>query len=210
MAKCDFEINSQGKELAIYAPSGRMLPGRMLRNIVRVMEEKYEFYEYFLAKDENEINEMDNVVGRVPVGQRGMRGGKYVVFQTLHESMYNPDFLRLTDDEMVAFHDELDPDEVFYKEDYTVDMPDDYLIIVTNEFKKFVTVTTHLKLKTLAEMRTAVARLASCSVAIFDSAVMLVEYNDDEIVDMIIQASEGFVKEPVEVKELSWTSGEKN
>ena len=59
-------------------PQERILPGRMIREMVRNLETRYELYEYSLIKSERQLEEMDDVVATVPLAGGGLQKGKLV------------------------------------------------------------------------------------------------------------------------------------
>ena len=65
--------------MRIEAPQGRILPGRMIREMVRNLETRYELYEYSLIKSERQLDEMDDVVATIPLAGSGLQKGKLVV-----------------------------------------------------------------------------------------------------------------------------------
>ena len=183
--RCDYRISTQERILEIEAPQERILPGRMIREMVRNLETRYELYEYSLIKSERQLEEMDDVVATVPLAGGGLQKGKLVVIQRLHTSLYDPALVKLEPGE------ELNPD------DYTVALPADYYVMVTDDLKKFVMVATHLKLTGMDKMVECVSRLCCAGISIQDEALMTVEYENEDFPELLSRGCDEFLRAPV-------------
>jgi hypothetical protein len=197
--KCDFKVAAQEKSMVIAAPEGRVLSGRMLRIMVANMETRYQVYEYSLVKGSRNAEEVEDLVGMVPLSGVGQ---KYIVFQRLHPSFYDENAIHLTPEEIDTFRGALEEDEEFVMADYTVSMPSDYFLLITDDIRKFITVATHLRLESLEAMQEAAVRLGEAAVSIYDEADMMIEYQDNTFPDVFINGLDGFLKPAVQVTTL--------
>ncbi len=195
--RCDYRISTQEHILEIEAPQERILPGRMIREMVRNLETRYELYEYSLIKSERQLEEMDDVVATVPLAGGGLQKGKLVVIQRLHTSLYDPSFVRLEPEQMDEFAQTLEPGEELNPDDYTVALPADYYVMVIDDLKKFVMVATHLKLTGMDKMVECVSRLCCAGISIQDEALMTVEYENEDFPELLTKGCEEFLRAPV-------------
>jgi len=195
--RCDVKISAQERMIEIEAPADRILPGRMIRTIVHNLETKYELYEYCLVRSERQAEEMDDVVATVPLYNASLNKGRAVVIQRLHNSLYDPTYITLEPEQMEEFAQILEPGEELVEEDYTVAMPNDYFVLVTDDIKKFTTVATHLKLQDFDRMRECAARLGAANITIQDEALMTVEYDEEKFPDLMMRGCEEFLRTPV-------------
>jgi hypothetical protein len=140
---------------------------------------------------------MDDVVGTVPLAGLGLQKGKMVVIQRLHNSLYDPNYVKLEPEQMDEFAQSLEPGEELVADDYTVALPADYYVMVTDDIKKFIMVATHLKLASLEKMRACVARLCSANITIRDEALMTVEYENEDFPDLLSKDCGEFLRTPV-------------
>ncbi len=191
--RCDYRISTNERKLEIEAPQDRILPGRMIRQMVRNLETRYELYEYSIVKSEKQVSEMDDVVDTIPLAGFGLQKGKQIVIQRLHPSMYDPNFVRLEADQLDEFAQLLEPGEELDPADYSVAFPADYYVMVTDDLKRFVKVATHLKLASLEQMVEAVSRLCCAGIIIQDEALMMVDYEDENFPDLLSQNCEQFL-----------------
>jgi hypothetical protein len=195
--RCDYRISTQERILEIEAPQERILPGRMIRDIVRNLETRYELYEYSVIKSERQLEEMDDVVATIPLGGSPLQKGKMVVVQRLHNSLYDPNYVKLEPGQMDDFAQTLEPGEELNPEDYTVALPADYYVMVTDDVKKFVMVATHLKLTGMDKMMECVSRLCCASITIQDEALMRVEYENEDFPELLTKGCDEFLRTPV-------------
>ena len=183
--------------MRIEAPQDRILPGRMIREMVRNLETRYELYEYSMIKSEKELDEMDDVVATIPLAGNALQRGKMVVIQRLHNSLYDPEFFKLEPEQLQEFEQTLEPGEELNVADYTVSMPKDYYVLVTDDLKKFVMVATHLKLTDMDRMVECAIRLGSASIIVQDECVMTVDYEDEHFPDLMTRGCGEFLRTPV-------------
>lgn len=205
--KCEYKKSDDA--LTITVPKGLdIIPGRLIRRIISNLESEFELFEYSFVKGKARMQEMDDVKGFVPLetdimskmlGQLNM-----VVFQNLHQSMYDPTYVQLHDDEIEVFKDDLPPGEDFYEEDFTVSMPADFFLICTDNIEKFIDVTTHLRLKDFPAVRDAAAKLSIASITIYDESEMMVEFTEPDIPDIIFNGCEEFLKPPMSVTRIDF------
>lgn len=195
--RCDYRISTQERILEIEAPQERILPGRMIREMVRNLETRYELYEYSMIKSERQLEEMDDVVATVPLAGGGLQKGKLVVIQRLHTSLYDPAFVKLEPEQMDEFAQTLEPGEELNPDDYTVALPADYYVMVTDDLKKFVMVATHLKLTGMDKMVECVSRLCCAGISIQDEALMTVEYENEDFPELLSKGCDEFLRAPV-------------
>ncbi len=205
--KCDFKV--AGKTFLISAPRGLdMLPGRMVRRMIKNMEKQYQLSEYSLVKGGRAVDEMEDVIGNVLLksgaGSWLFGTQPFAVFQRLHPSMYDADFIQLGDEETMDFQSRLPEGEPYNYEDFTLSMPSDYFIAVGINMKKLIKVLDHLRLDTFDDVRDAVARLSIASITIYDEADMFVEYNEDSFPTILTDGIEDYLNAPEEVDELEF------
>lgn len=203
--KCDYKICEN--TIQISAPQGiNLLPGRMIRTIVANIESQYQLFEYSEVKGMKNAESMEDVVGIAPlVGSlpAWMSGGqRLVVFQKPHPSLYNPNFIQLTDGEIESFKAALPPGEEFIEADYTVSMPPDFFMLATQDIRPFIDVITHLKLTSFPAVREAAARLSVAAITIYDEADMLVEINEEHFRELLLQNTERWLGPPQIVESL--------
>ena len=180
--KCQFNISEKEKALSIVAPDDRIIPGRLLREMVANIETRYQIYEFFYAASRQEAEEAIDVVGMVPLAGLTQR---FVVFTKLDASFMEDNLIHPTPEEEDDYRSKLDPDEDYVQADYTVFLPPEMNILVTDDIKRFITVAGHLKLRTYEDMLDASERLGEASISIFDKAEMTVIYNDDDFVEVM-------------------------
>ena len=195
--RCDFQISTQEHKLRIESPQERILPGRMIREMVRNLETRYELYEYSMIKSERQLDEMEDVVATIPLAGSGLQKGKMVVIQRLHNSLYDPEYIKLEPEQLDEFAQTMEPGEELNVADYTVALPKDYYVMVTDDLKKFVMVATHLKLTDMNKMVECVVRLGSASITIQDEVIMDVDYEDESFPDLLTRGCEEFLRTPV-------------
>jgi len=205
--KSDFKV--VGKRFLISAPRGLdLLPGRLVRKMVKSLERQYEICEYSLVKGHRAADAMEDVVGKVEL-QGGMGSWLFgtqpiVVFQKLHPSIYQPDFIQLSEDEIMDFQSRLPDEEPFIKEDFTLSMPADYYLAVSNNMKKLIKILGHLKLDGFDAFQEAIRKLSTAAIVIYDEADMFVEYNDDAFPAHLTEDVEEWLNAPEEVDELEF------
>lgn len=203
--KCDYKICEN--TIQISAPQGtNLLPGRMIRTIVANIESQYQLYEYSEVKGMKNAESMEDVVGIAPLAgslPAWMSGGqKLVVFQKPHPSLYNANFIQLTDGEIESFKAALPPGEEFIDADYTVSMPPDFFMLVTQDIRPFIDVITHLKLAAFPAVREAAARLSVAAITIYDEADMLAEINEARFRELLLRDTERWLGPPQIVESL--------
>ena len=195
--RCDYQISTQEHNLKIESPQDRILPGRMIREMVRNLETRYELYEYSLIQSERQLDEMDDVVATIPLAGKALQKGKMVVIQRLHNSLYDPDFFKLDPVQLKGFEQTLEPGEELNVADYTVSMPENYYILATDDLKKFVMVATHLKLADMDKMVECAVRLGSASITVHNESVMIVDYEEENFPDLLTRGCDEFLRAPV-------------
>jgi hypothetical protein len=204
--KCDYrtELNA----CLITAPEDRdILPGRMLRQMVENLEKRFQVFEFSCVQGYHAVDEMEDVVGVVELQsgflQRMMGKQEICVFQKLHPSFYEPDFVQLSDEEKEAFHSNLPEGEEFVEADYTVSIPPYYFMVVTqDDSRKVLDVLNHLKLVDFAEARDAIATLCDASVSVFDEIEILVEFADEKFPETLTDGMDEWLKPPEAVEFL--------
>ncbi|MDD3243868.1 MAG: hypothetical protein PHD32_09125 [Eubacteriales bacterium] len=205
MDKCTFQMEP-GACLITASPSTDVLPGRMLRGMVRNLERRFELYEYSLARSQKEADAMGNVEAVVPLsgGIKGkLSGGAgVVVFQRLHPSFYDPNYVTLEPEDEEEFRFRLQPGEPFIVEDYTVALPDELFIAVTDDIKLLVRVMSHLKLTEFADAREAVSKLGVANLSVFEEAELLVEYDESAVPGILAGGLDEFLEPPEHVDRL--------
>lgn len=205
--KCDYKIS--GNAMQISAPRGLdLLPGRLIRKIVKNIESKYQICEYSEVKGRKEAEMMDDVVGSIylkgGIGAWLFGNTPIAVFQRIHTSLYDPDFLRLEDEETMEFQNRLPDDEPFNYEDFTVSMPSDYHIMIAPSTSKLIEVVSHLRPDNFDDVRKAISRIAVASITVYDEADMYIEYTDKEFPIVFAQGVDEWLNEPQEVEYLDF------
>ena len=205
--KCDYKIS--GKAIQISAPRGLdLLPGRLVRKMIKNIESKYQICEYSQVKGRKEADSMDDVVGSIYL--KGGLGAwlfgttPIAVFQRLHASLYDPDFIRLDDEETMDFQNRLPEDEPFNYEDFTLSMPADYFLMISPSSNKLIEVVSHIRPDSFEDVREAVAKLAVASIIIYDEADMYIEFSDDAFPIILTEGLEEWLNEPQEVEYLDF------
>lgn len=195
--RCDYSISTQERKLEIESPEGRILPGRMIREMVRNLETRYELYEYSMVKSDRQVEEMDDVVGTIPLSGFGLQKGKKIVIQRMHPSLYDPTYEKLDPDQIDEFAQNLEPGEELDPADYTVAIPADYYVMVTDDLKTFTKVASHLKLASLEQMVECVSRLCCAGIIVQDEHLMMVDYEDENFPDLMTRGCEAYLRAPV-------------
>lgn len=208
MEKCTFQMEP-GASLITAPASTDILPGRMLRAMMRNLERRFELYEYSVVKGYKEAENMGDVVAMVPLtgGIRGKApwisgGPNIVVFQRPHPSFYDPNYVTLEPEDEEEFRFRLQPGEPFIVEDYTVALPDELFISITEDIKMLERVLNHLKPKEFADVREAVSKLAIGNISIFEEAEMLMEYDESSVPFIMTDGLDEFVEPPEHVDKL--------
>lgn len=204
--KCDYrtELNA----CLITAPEDRdILPGRMLRQLVENLEKRFQVFEFSCVQGYRAVDEMEDVVGVVELQsgfiQRMLGKQEICVFQKLHPSFYEPDFVQLSDEEREAFQSNLPEGEEFVEADYTVSIPPYYFMVVTqDDSRKVLDVLNHLKLVDFAEARDAIATLCDASISIFDEIEILAEFADEKFPETLADGMDEWLKPPEAVEYL--------
>ncbi len=205
--KSDYNIS--GKAMQISAPRGLdMLPGRMIRKMVKNLESKYQICEYSEVKGRKQADMMDDVIGMIflkgGLGSWLFGSAPIAVFQRIHTSLYDPDFIRLEDDETMDFQKRLPEDEPFNYEDFTLSMPTDYFILVASSTNKLIEVLSHLRPDTFDDVRDAIARIADASITIYDEADIYIQYSDNNFPAVMTKGLEEWLNPPKEVDHLDF------
>jgi len=193
--QCDIRISDQA--IRIQSPQGRIIPGRLIRSIVHNLEVKYQLYEFSLIRNAKELQELEDVVDVV-----NLKRGSKCVIQKLHPSLYDESVIRLTAEELDEFAATVPSDEQMVVADYTVSMPAEYFILVTDNIQRFVAFANHLKLDGFPAMRECAARLGDAAITIFDENDMIIEYQDENFPDILMQDLDPWLKTPLHVKDL--------
>lgn len=193
--QCDIRISDQA--IRIQSPQGRIIPGRLIRSIVHNLEVKYQLYEFSLIRNAKELQELEDVVDVV-----NLKRGSKCVIQKLHPSLYDESVIRLTPEELDEFAATVPSDEQMVVADYTVSMPAEYFILVTDNIQRFVAFANHLKLDGFPAMRECAARLGDAAITIFDENDMIIEYQDENLPDILMQDLDPWLKTPLHVKDL--------
>ncbi len=118
--------------------------------------------------------------------------------------MYDPNFIRLDEDETMDFQNRLPEDEPFNYEDFTLSMPADYYIMVAPNSNKLVEVLSHLRPDTFEDVRIAIDKIAIASITIYDEADLYVKYTDDNFPMVLTNGLEEWLNEPQEVEHLDF------
>ncbi|MEX1376849.1 MAG: hypothetical protein AB1Z23_05145 [Eubacteriales bacterium] len=194
--KCDYK--SADNVFCISAPRGLdVLPGRMLRKIISNLSSKYEVCEFSFCKGKKEADEKEDVVTDVYLTASRSAyvfgAQPIVVFQTVHPSLLDPQFIQLTPDEIMEFKGRLTDigmDEEYNTNDYSVAMPSDYFLVITENARKLARVMEHLRLETFQDFRNTISRLAPATISIYDEADMFVTYTDNTIPALLTEGIE--------------------
>ncbi len=193
--QCDIRISDHA--IRIQSPQGRIIPGRLIRSIVHNLEVQYQLYEFSMIRGAKQLQELEDVVDVV-----NLKRGYQCVIQKLHPSLYDESVIRLTAEELDEFAATVPSDEQMVVADYTVSMPAEYFILVTDNIQRFVTFANHLKLDGFPAMRECAARLGDAAISIFDEDDMIIEYQDEKLPDILMQDLEPWLKTPLHVKDL--------
>jgi hypothetical protein len=194
--KCDYK--SADNVFCISAPRGLdVLPGRMLRKIIKNLSSKYEVCEFSFVKGKRAADEKEDVITDVYLSTSRtsyLFGSQpIVVFQSVHPSLLDPQFIQLTPDEIMEFKGRLtdiDMDEEYNTNDYSVAMPSDYFLVITENARKLARVLEHLRLETFQDFRNTISRLAPAAISIYDEADMFVTYTDKTIPALLTEGIE--------------------
>ncbi len=205
--KSNYKIS--GNAMQISAPRGLdLLPGRMIRKMIKNMEEKYQICEFCEVRGRKEAEMMDDVIGSIHlkggVGSVLMGSAPVAVFQRLHTSLYDPDFIQLEEDEVMDFQARLPEDEPFNYEDFTLSMPADYFLMIAPSSIKMIDVISHLRPETFDDVREAIARISSASISIYDEADMHVEFTDEGFPELLTEGLEDWINPPEQVEFLDF------
>jgi len=204
--KCDYKMEQNA--CLITAPEDRdVLPGRMLRQMAANLEKYYQLFEFSCVQGYKAVDEMEDVVGVIELQcgffRRLLGKQDLCVFQKLHPSLYQEDYVQLSDEEKEAFKANLPEGEEFVEADYTVSIPSFYFLMVTaDDSRKLIDVLSHLKPKSFAELRDAVATLCDASISIFDEVEILVEYGGEGFPAILTEGLEEWLKPPEQVEYL--------
>lgn len=204
--KCDFKVEQNA--CLITAPENMdILPGRMLRLIAANLEKHFQLFEFSSVEGNRAVDEMDDVIGIIELQsgffKRLLGKQEICVFQKLHPSFYEEDYVQLSEDEKEAFKKNLPEDEEFAEADYTVSVPSYFFIVVTaDDSRKLMDVLNHLKLRDLSEVRDAIATLCEATISIFDEIEVLVEYAAEDMPELIAEGLEEWLKPPEQVEYL--------
>lgn len=193
--QCDIRISDHA--IRIQAPKGRIIPGRLVRSIVHNLETRYQIYEFSMIRGARMMQELQDVVDVIQ-----LKKGYQVVMQKLHPSLYDETAIRLSQEELEDFAATVPDDETMVVADYTVSMPAEYFLLVTDNIQRFVTFANHLKLDGFPAMRECAARLGDAAISIFDEEDMIIEYQDENLPDILMQDLEPWLRTPLRVKSL--------
>ena len=207
LTKCDFKMEN-GASLVVAPENRDILPGRMIRAIVANLEKRFFLFEYSSVIGYRAAEEMDDILGVVELQtgffKRLMGKQELCVFQKLHPSLYDPNYVSLSEEESQAFKENLEEGDDFEVADYTVSIPPNFFVAVTqDDSKKLIEVLNHLKLRDFAQVRNAVANLCEASVSIFDEIELLAEYASDEIPELFSEGLDEWLTDPVRVESLN-------
>lgn len=207
MIRCEYKYS--GNAFAISAPHGvDVLPGRMIRKIIDNLEKKYSLCEFSMVKGRRAAEQKEDVIADVflksGTGAFLFNSQPVVVMQKLHPSMYDPDFVQLSDEETMEFQKRLPDDEGFNYEDFTISMPADYFIAVSDNIKSLAKVLDHLRLEDFDAFRKAISKLCIASITIYDEADMFVEYNEKTFPTTFTEGIEEYLYPPEHVEELNF------
>lgn len=207
LTKCDFKMEN-GASLIIAPENRDILPGRMIRALVANLEKRYQLFEYSSIIGYRAADEMEDVLGIVELRSGFFKRltGKHelCVFQKLHPSLYENEYVQLSAEELEAFRENLAEGDDFVQADYTVSIPAYFFMAVTtDDSKRLIEVLNHLKLRDFSEVRDAVAKLCEASLSVFDEVELLAEYSSDEILDFTVEGLDEWLKPPEHVESLN-------
>ena len=208
--KCDYK--SAENVFCISAPRGLdILPGRMLRQVIKNLSSKYEICEFSFAKGRKAAEEKEDVVTDVYLAASRsaylLGAQPIVVFQTVHPSLLDPQFIQLTSDEIMEFKGRLTDiglDEEYNTNDFSIAMPSDYFLVVTENARKLARVLEHLRLETFQDFRNTLSRLAPATISIYDEADMFVTYTDMTIPSLLTDGIEEWLMPLEKVNHLDF------
>jgi hypothetical protein len=206
MTKCDFKMEN-GASLII-APENRViLPGRMIRMMVANLERRFQLMEYSSVIGYKAADEMEDVLGIIELRsgffKRLMGKQELCVFQKLHPSLYDEEYVQLSEEEQEAFRENLEEGDDFIKADYSLSVPPYFFMAVSqDDSKKLIEVFNHLKLKDFAQVRDAVANLCDASISIFDEVELLAEYTSGDIPEIMTEGLDEWLMPPEHVDRL--------
>jgi|GEM_PF-2571483 len=194
--KCDYK--SADNVFCISAPRGLdVLPGRMLRRIVKNLSSKYEVCEFSFVKGKKAAEEKEDVITDVylTTSRSSYLFGSQpiVIFQSIHPSLLDPQFIQLTSDEIMEFKGRLTDiglDEEYNTNDYSIAMPSDYFLVITENARKLARVMEHLRLESFQDFRNTISRLAPATISIYDEADMFVTYTDKTMPALLTEGIE--------------------
>ena len=204
--KCDFKMEQNA--CLITAPEDRdILPGRLLRLMVENLEKRFQLFEFTCVQGYRAVDEMEDVIGVVELHcgfiKRLLGKQNICVFQKLHPSFYDEEYVQLSDEEKEAFRKNLTEGEEFSEADYTVSIPSFFYVAVTqDDSRKLMDVLNHLKLNDFNEARDAIAMLCDASISIFDEIEILAEYFDEGLPNMLADGLDEWLKPPEKVEFL--------
>jgi hypothetical protein len=204
--KCDVKMEQYA--CLITAPEDRdILPGRMLRLMVENLEKRFQLFEFSCVQGYRAVDEMEDVIGVVELQsgffKRLFGKQEICVFQKLHPSFYEVDYVQLSEEEKDVFRSNLPEGEEFAEADYTVSIPSFFFMVITqDDSRKIMDVLNHLKLNSFDEARDAIATLCDASVSIFDEIEILAEYSDEHFPDILTDGLDDWVKPPETVEQL--------
>jgi hypothetical protein len=204
--KCDFKMEKRA--CLITAPEDRdILPGRMLRIMAANLEKRFQLFEFSSVLGYKAVDEMEDVIGVVELQcgffKRLFGKQEICVFQKIHPSFYEENYVQLSDEEKEAFKSNLPEGEEFAEADYTVSIPSFFFVAVTqDDSRKLMDVLNHLKLRDFAEVRDAVATLCEASISVFDEIEILTEYASNDLPTIMTEGMEEWVKPPELVEYL--------
>lgn len=204
--KCDFKMERNA--CLITAPEDRdILPGRMLRLLAANLEKHFQLFEFSSVVGYKAVDEMEDVIGVIELQsgffKRILGKQDICVFQKLHPSFYQEDFVQLSEDEKEAFKKNLPEDEELVEADYTVSIPSFFFVVATmDDSRKLMDVLNHLKLRDFAEVRDAIATLCEATISIFDEIEILMEYANEDLPKYIAEGLDEWLKPPEQVEYL--------
>lgn len=206
LSKCDYKMEKSA--CLVTAPEDRdILPGRMLRVMAANLEKHFRLLEFSCVQGYKSVDEMEDVIGVVELQcgffKRLFGKQEICVFQKMHPSFYDENYVQLSEEEQEAFKKNLPEGEEFVQADYTVSIPSFYFVAVTmDDERKLIDVLNHLKLGSFSELRDAVASLCEASISVFDEIEMLVEYAHDELPTLLTEGMDEWLKPPESVEYL--------
>lgn len=208
--KCDYK--SADNVFCISAPRGLdVMPGRMLRQIIKNLSSKYEICEFSFVKGKRAADEKEDVITDVYLSSSRTSflfgSQSIVVFQSVHPSLLDPQFIQLTPDEIMEFKGRLTDigaDEEYNTNDYSVAMPSDYFLVITDNVRKLARVLEHLRLDNFQDFRNTISRLAPAAISIYDEADMFVTYTDKTIPALLTEGIEEWLNPLEKVTHLDF------